>query len=63
MVLVLMTCAMVLFPLAKVERSSGAGRQLSHRPMVDQEADQRSRLSTPCGTWLAWASMAVPACC
>ncbi|KOQ73883.1 hypothetical protein ABW44_10965, partial [Stenotrophomonas maltophilia] len=23
--------------------------------------DQRSRLSTPCGTWLAWASMAVPA--
>ena len=33
------------------------------RPEVDHRADQRSRLSTPCGTWLAWASMAVPACC
>src|SRR5690606_2142938 len=26
-------------------------------------SDQRRRLSTFCGIWLAWASMAVPACC
>ena len=27
------------------------------------EASERSRASTDCGSWLAWATIAVPACC
>ncbi len=30
---------------------------------LQAEVDYFSRLSTLCGSWLAWASMAVPACC
>ena len=36
---------------------SGAGRR---RP---GKAQLRSRASTDCGSWLAWATIAVPACC
>src|SRR5690606_27690847 len=42
-------------PPCLCKRGRGLGRtRLDH---------QRSRLSTFCVDWLAWASMAVPACC
>src|SRR5256885_9903506 len=41
----------------RIPAASCLGRQ------PDSYCDQRSRARTPWGSWLAWATIAVPACC
>src|SRR5690554_5341184 len=43
--------------------NDNAERRSLFPPLIDHWLYQPSRLSTACGSWLAWASMAVPACC